>query len=626
MVPMSLAPRSSRASQNLRVPHVSFLSHGSRRISLIGAALILLAAAIAAAPIWIHGPTAGDDFEFHLISWLNAQQSLLHGIPYPHWAISPNFDAGEPRFVFYPPITWMLGAALGLVLPWTLVPTAITFLLLAATGFATRALTRQALPNAPATLAGCAAIFSGYALFTSYYRTAYAELAGGFWIPLLLLFALRDRESSDPLWRRVCDGSAFLLALVVAGAWLSDAPVGVMASYLLAAVATIAALLARSWFPVVRATVGFTLGVALSGFYLIPAAWEQRWVDIQQATGVIGDAGLSIENNWIFPHHTDPALSQRDHDLRFISLVAVTMVATALFGLLALWLRRRLSSSRQTSNNWLLSRPWWIPLALIPPAVLFLLLPVSMPVWNLLPKLRFLQFPWRWLLVVEAPMAIFFAAAIWPDASRRRWLRPAIACLCAVFFLASTVFAANHFFRDDVEFNDLKTMLAKYHSGAGVIGTDEYAPPGADNSVVATGLPDACLTDDFDTELGIAATPEDNPAWLPSQGSCLATATAAPRQPEHLHIAIQTPRPAFLILRLRSYPAWRIVVNGQIAKNLPARADGLIAVPVFQGPVELNADWTTTPDVIAGRWVSFVALLLLVPLGLLERRFSRTRP
>jgi hypothetical protein len=117
----------------------------------LGPALILLAAAIAAAPIWAHGPVGADDFEFHFISWLDAQHSWLNGIPYPHWAPSPNFGAGEPRFVFYPPLTWMLGAALGLVLPWTLVPFAMTFLLLAATGLATRTLARRARRSSPAT-------------------------------------------------------------------------------------------------------------------------------------------------------------------------------------------------------------------------------------------------------------------------------------------------------------------------------------------------------------------------------------------------------------------------------------------------------------------------------------------
>jgi len=647
MAPISLLPKPSRVPRDLRVPQVSHpadrdpstatagLRPENRWTSLAGPAIILLAAAVASFPIWFHGPVAGDDFEFHLVSWLNAQQNWLHGIPYPHLAPSPNFGAGEPRFVFYPPLTWMLGAALGLVLPWTLVPVAMTFLLLAVTGFAVRAVARQALSDAPATLAGCAAICSGYALFSTYYRTAFGELAGGFWIPLLLLFALRDRNPAASVWRRALDGSAIPLALVVAGSWLSDVPVGVMASYLLAAVALAAALLERSWFPVLRACVSFALGVALCGLYLVPAAWEQRWVDVLQATGSNGDSGLRIENNWLFPHHADPALNLRDQELHIISPVAVSMIALALASLLAVWLRGRLSSGKHGDSSSISEQAWigklsewrwWIPLALIPAVVLLLLFPVSLPVWNLLPKLRLLQFPWRWLLVVETPMGIFFAAAVWPAETRKRWLRPAVACLCGVLFVAAIAFAAGNFFRDGVEVDDFANILAEYNSGSGFAGTYEYAPPDSDSSLVPTGLPDACLTDSSETQLGIAPTPEVNPVWLPAQGSCIATATASLREPEHLRVTTTAPRAGFLILRLRSYPAWQIRLNGNPVTNLPERVDGLIAIPVSQGPVEVSEDWTTTPDVFAGRCVSLVALVLLAFLARFERKLSRIQP
>jgi hypothetical protein len=405
-----------------------------------------------------------------------------------------------------------------------------------------------------------------------------------------------------------------------------------MASYLLAAVALAAALLARSWFPVVRASIGFALGVALPAFYLIPAAWEQRWVDILEATGVQGDPGLMIENNWLFPRHSNPHLMLRDEELHFVSLLGVSMVAVAGMSLGALWLRGWLSLQTQPVSpnapesdpaSQRLDRRLWIPLACIPAVVLFLLLPVSLPLWNLLPKLRFLQFPWRWLLVVEAPMALFFAAAVWPGNSRSRWPRPAVAGLCALMFLAATVFAGKHFFRDGVEYDDLATILVKYDSGTGFIGTDEYAPLGSDNSTVATGLPDACVTSDFDTELGVAATAKANPVWQADQDSCIATATAAARWPEHMHITTVAAQAGFLILRLRSYPAWRVTVNGQRAASLPPRVDGLIAVPVAKGPVDLTVDWTTTPDVIAGRWVSAMALMVLIALGLMEWTPSR---
>jgi hypothetical protein len=89
-----------------------------RRIGLIGPAIILMAAVIAAGPLLLRGPSCSSDFTFHFISWIDAEHSMAMGIPYPHWANSPNFGAGEPKFVFYPPITWMGGAVLGMLLPW----------------------------------------------------------------------------------------------------------------------------------------------------------------------------------------------------------------------------------------------------------------------------------------------------------------------------------------------------------------------------------------------------------------------------------------------------------------------------------------------------------------------------
>lgn len=222
-------------------------------------------------------------------------------------------------------------------------------------------------------------------------------------------------------------------------------------------------------------------------------------------------------------------------------------------------------------------------------------------------------------------MAILFAAAVWPRESAKRWRRGAVAAICAVFFLGSLVFATRTFFRVCQPEELMPELLAKFHSGAGFWGNDEYAPPGADNSIVATGLPDACLVGNFGTKLGIGGTAVVNPAWQAEQGSCAATVVAKLRQAEHMRIAAVTSRAGYLILRLRTYPAWRVTVNGQPTTNLPSRADGLMAVPVPQGSVDLKVDWVSTEDVIVGRWLSVLSLLLLTTLCFLERKLSRPR-
>jgi hypothetical protein len=80
-----------------------------------------------------------------------------------------------------------------------------------------------------------------------------------------------------------------------------------------------------------------------------------------------------------------------------------------------------------------------------------------------------------------------------------------------------------------------------------------------------------------------------------------------------------------VIVKLLSFPAWQIQVNGKPAVLADPRDDGLIAAEVPEGPVTLTADWTTTPDVIAGRLASRAALLVLIGVAWQERRHFRRR-
>jgi hypothetical protein len=575
----------------------------------IGVTVILVGALVAIAPQLFLGNSCGHDFDFHLVSWLDAQQSWREGIIYPHWSPSANFGAGEPRFIFYPPLSWMLGAALGFVLPWKFVPIAITYLFLVGTGLATRALARQMLSEGPATLAGCAALFSGYALFTAYERSDFGELAGGFWIPLLLLLVLRDRKPNAPGWRRAFDGSAAPLALVVAGAWLSNAPLGVMASYLLTACALAVAVLRRAGAPLIRAAVAAALGLGLAALYIAPATFEQRWVDIRQA---VDDPGYQVENSWFFAHHADPALELHDLELLKVSAIGATMLAVAVSGILICWARHQFRGKTR----------WWIPMALIPFAVLFLQFPISDPLWKVVPEWRFLQFPWRWLVVAEAPMAIFFASAIWRP--RRAW-RIAVIAVCSAVFLAATGAAAFSFFQGCDEEDAVPGMLSVYHAETGFEGTDEYTPAGADNSLMAIKLPAACLNPLPTISLGQGSAGSDL-AWTPDQGSCEETFPASTERgkaaAEHLRVDANVPYDGYLIVRLRRYPAWQVLVNGKPPQQLPERADGLLAVPVPKGQDRVTVDWTTTEDAWMGRWISVLALALLIGVAWTERRLS----
>ncbi len=576
-----------------------------------GILLIPLAAVLASIPRIARGVSCGHDFGFHLISWFETQRNWSQGVLYPHWAQSPNWGAGEARFVFYPPVTWMLGALLGYVLAWKWIAAALTFLCLSAAGLTTRALARGFLPAPAATLAGIIATTTPYALFTAYERTAFGELAAAFWIPLLLLFAWRQPEADAPcisqFWHAL-NGSAAPLALILAGTWLTNAPAGVMASYLLAFAALAAALIERQWWPILRATIAVVIGLGLAAFYLIPAAVEQHWIAIQQAV----DVGMRVGDSWLFTRHSSPDLELHDQVLRLASSIVVLTTALALAALIICLMRRKLPPA---------SRRFWLPLALLIPLLFLLQLPISAPIWNLLPRLQFLQFPWRWLMVLDIPFAIFLALST-PLASRRSQNWSAISWI--VILLLFTGAATLVFFQFCDQDDNVDNQVALFHAGTGVEGTDEYAAAASDNSLIASGLPDGCLVSDPIQELGESDS-GTTPAWYAEQGSCDDTYTAQLWQSEHKLLQIDSDHDGFVVLRLSRYPAWRITVNGKLTTPLPNREDGLIAVPVTAGPSTIEVRWSTTPDVLQGRWISLASLVLLAGLWIGERRIREIR-
>ena len=279
-------------------------------------------------------------------------------------------------------------------------------------------------------------------------------------------------------------------------------------------------------------------------------------------------------------------------------------------------------------------RSWWIPLALIPFAVLLLQLPISLPIWNILPKLRFLQFPWRWLVALEAPLGIFFAAAFWPT---RRWLRVAVIPATTAIFLSITAVTALVLHQSCDAEDRVVGMLGAFRSGQGFQGTDEYAPPGADDSLIAIGLPDACLTTNPAVVLA-RADDGNTPAWDPANGHCDATYQwirhKGQLSAEHLRLTADTPHAGYLVLHLRNYAAWKVGVNGEnvalgaspLYASLPRRDDGLMVVPVPQGPVRLDVDWTITGDVIMGRLLSLISFGCITVLCFNRAKAGRRAP
>src|ERR1700683_650161 len=109
--------------------------------------MLALAGACLAAitPFFWRGNPSGHDFEFHMYSWMDVLGQWKQGIVYPRWAAFAHWGYGEARFLFYPPASWTLGAALGCFLPWQVVPVAYCWVALTLAGAAMYRLARQRL-------------------------------------------------------------------------------------------------------------------------------------------------------------------------------------------------------------------------------------------------------------------------------------------------------------------------------------------------------------------------------------------------------------------------------------------------------------------------------------------------
>jgi uncharacterized membrane protein len=560
-----------------------------RRRALFTLAALLLTTLGATAVLLVRGPSCGHDFDFHLVSWMEAGRAWHSGALYPHWVDSANYGAGEPRFVFYPPGSWMLGALLGTIAGWHAAPWLFTTICLLLSGFGMRRFASRWLSPPAAVAAGCLYIANPYMLFVAFERAAYGELMAAALIPLLLSLCVLPTPPAAPV------------AATIAGIWLVNAPSGVMAGYTLLWIALLRLACERRWTAPLRIGGASVGGLALAGFYLVPAAYEQRWVEIARAIG----PGMRFQDSFLFGHTGEP---YHDAVLRSASISGCVLLAVAVASA-ALW-RRRFSAGVDDRNG--RSLLW---LASLVPLTLILLLPVSSIVWRYAPRLQYVQFPWRWLLVLAPIAVLLFVGAV---ARRARPVLVLVIAGAVCIMTLATVPPRLHQYCDEED--NVSAQVQRMRDEQGEEGTDEYTPRDVDNAEVTQDQPEVRVLREMNAEEPDSSK-QQNPEWQSDLNAEVPAVIRIPQQgPEHRRITIDSPAAGFALVRLMVYPAWVVRRNGELMTDLPRRDDGLLTIPVPKGRSEIDIQWHTTPDVWAGRLLSIVGILLWAAARRLDRR------
>ncbi|MGC2420241.1 MAG: 6-pyruvoyl-tetrahydropterin synthase-related protein [Candidatus Acidiferrales bacterium] len=548
---------------------------------------VILAATVVVAPMFFLGNASGHDIEFHIASWMDVAGQWPQGIAFPRWAEWANWGFGEPRFIFYPPGSWMAGAALGSVLPWRIVPGAFIWLALIAAGMAMWRLAREWMPGPQAAAAAIFFAVNPYNLVIVYYRSDYAELAAIALLPLAIWAGLRTAREG---WRRVP-----ALAIVFAGIWLLDAPEGVIAAYTLALLFIVESISQRSLRPLVAGGAAMAAGLGLAGFYILPAAWEQRWVQIVQAVS----GSLDPRQSFLFAHSDDPDFQL--FNLK-VSRVAVGMLLAAVIAAVLAARKRRDSAEI------------WRVLALLGAACGLLMFPVSLPLWRHLPKLEFVQFPWRWLGPLGVVFAFFTAAAM--NGARRKWVPWVILAIVLGAIGATGRAMVRDAWWDS---QDAPFLAQEIASGRGYEGVDEYMPLGCDRTELPGNPNDDERAED------VSSTPAQRIEELDAASGKVVPAHGIKLQidkwsAERKAFAIDAPAPVTLALRLLNYPAWEVRVDGMAIPGESADNTAQLLVPVPAGRHRVEVRFSRTWDRTAGAALSLICAGGLFVFAAAERR------
>jgi len=546
--------------------------------------LSLLLSLIVVTPFFFLGTASGHDFEFHIASWFDVAYQWKQGILYPRWTAWTNHGFGEPRFIFYPPLSWMLGAALTMLLPDVAIPIVFIVLVQTFAGISAYFLLRNLTTQRAATLGAAVYVINPNSLLMIYIRSDFAELLACAFFPLLLLPVLRLSQLIPD--HRPARSAIVLFALPFAAVWLSNAPAAVIATYSMALILAWAAWARRSCRPLLLGTYGFLLGFGLTSFYLVPAAFEQRWVSIGQALS----SGLLPYQNFLFTAIDDPEHTWFNWIASACALALILLLAIAVLG------SRRFRAPNGTRNA-------SIALLLLGAAATALTLHFTLPLWIYLPKLRFVQFPWRWMSMIALAATCFLAFTI--EARRRRaWLW--FTALCAIS-LGFACFQVNNTWWDE---DEMPTMRDAINSGSGYEGVDEYDPLGDDHADLPQNAPLAkLLPADADEPLNSQAQLQI-PHWTTRK----------------IEVVLNTPQPARIALRILNYPAWRVLVNGkQIQPERMEDFDQMV-VPVSSGVSDIRVEFTRTTDRTIGDAIFVASASLALFLLWLDRKRSATTP
>ncbi|HLF26799.1 MAG TPA: hypothetical protein VJG32_10710 [Anaerolineae bacterium] len=583
--------------------------------------LILIAIGLVLTAPLLQGQTlCTDDGALHIYRTVALDRAVHDGVLFPRWFPDLAYGYGFPFFVYREPLGYYLLE--GLHLLGVSAPNAFNLVLAGSvilSGIAMFLLARDIFGARGGLLAGLAYMSAPYLLIGSIVRGNLPEVIAFALMPLILfcfrrLILLRQTRY-------------FVASILTYAALFLTHNISslLFTPLLLAYLALLGRLEARNQVSsgnlvsishLRYAISAVALTLALTVFFWFPAIAEQDQAQLYLTHSARGNDYhfnfIGLRELLGGPGSSDPNLLNPPRRIVF----GWPQLALAALGLLAY---RRARGREQ--------RAIIVAAAIATLALAFMALPASLPLWDRLPLIRFVQFPWRFVGRAILPAALLAGAVFLPQRAQRnvndnsafsassavKSIPFGIAAFVVLLFTAPLSYPRACPTPYDLDIND----VFAYERATGHIGVDPlgaYLP----RTVVErpTGSP-------LEAQYAAGTTIERFDTTTLPDGARLLAADYGPTRAD---LVVSTPADFTATYLAFNFSGWQVWIDDQPVATHPTDPTGLIAFDVPSGEHRIRIAFGESPQRALADGVSLIALIAAIVSVAIFYRRSRLSP
>lgn len=393
-------------------------------------------------PAILNGIPAGADLTNHLRFALRFYESVHAGDFYPGWLAASNLGYGDPSIRFYPPVLYYLLAAVRFLVGDWYISTLLVFTLLSATaGVGVYLWAKTLFSSKVAFWAGAIYTIAPYHLNQFYQASFLAEYAGSAVLPFVFAFTERVLRAGR---MRDLAGLSLSYSLLI----LTHLPLTVIGSISLFVYALLIIRKPAAKTQFVQLTVAVLLSLLTTAFYWVTVVAELPWIHTEY---IEMNVYYDYRRNFLFSPYTLLSTNTWYANMLAVATIGLFLPAVALF-----WDRRQINKDRRVKA-----------LALLLTFTFFMTTDLSRPLWLVIPTLRDIQFPFRWLAIFSLCGSVLVVGSVpyWIDKVRRRF-RPRdlliilAVSLSVIFIVHQIIIDTGYMSRSQLE-NELQTIPGK---------------------------------------------------------------------------------------------------------------------------------------------------------------------